>query len=534
MSLDNTEKIGRGTWLDKVADDIIKRENKLSRNLDLIRVESGLGASGIPHVGNASDAIRAHGIRLAIEDIGYKSELITYSDDLDGLRKVPDGLPEELQKDLGMPVSRITDPFGCHNSFGHHMSSILHEALDEVNVKYTHISGAESYRNGILNDNIKIILENSELIGKKISDMLGQDKFEKVLPYYPICDNCGKLYTALATEYLSSEEKILYTCKDTNVGTNILTGCDHTGELKISSGNGKLSWKSEFAARWSALDIRYEAYGKDIIDSVNVNDWISDEILNFPHPYHVKYELFLDKTGKKISKSLGNVFTPQTWLQYGTQQSLFLLMFKRIAGARSISASDIPVYMDDYDNLEDVYFGRAKTSNLASERKLKGLYEYVNNLKPPSQNINHVPYRLLAQLSSISPSENRLDYVLKKLKSYRLIEESNQTLESKIDLAFNWSNDLSSSDSINVEISDEYKTPLLWLKQNLTSEKSPDEVQNIIFETSRKFNVKPRDFFKILYVILLNTERGPKLGPYIVDLGIDRVKTMINDHLNKE
>jgi len=190
--------------------------------------------------------------------------------------------------------------------------------------------------------------------------------------------------------------------------------------------------------------------------------------------------------------------------------------------------------MDDYDNLEDIYFGRAKASNLASERKLKGLYEYVNNLKPPSQNINHVPYRLLAQLSSISPSENRLDYVLKKLKSYRLIEEPNQTLEFKIDLAFNWANDLSSSDSINVEISDEYKNPLLWLKQNLTSEKSPDEVQNIIFETSRKFNVKPRDFFKILYVILLNTERGPKLGPYIVDLGVDRVKTMITDHLNKE
>ena len=249
MSLDNTEKIGRGTWLDKIADDIIKRENKLSRNLDLIRVESGLGASGIPHVGNASDAIRAHGVRLAIEDLGYKSELITYSDDLDGLRKVPDGLPEKLQQDLGKPVSRITDPFDCHDSFGHHMSSILHEALDEVNVPYTHISGAESYRNGILNDNIKTILENSELIGKKISDMLGQDKFEKVLPYYPICEDCGKLYTALATEYLSDEEKILYTCEDTNVGNNLLNGCGNKGELQISSGNGKLSWKSEFAAR---------------------------------------------------------------------------------------------------------------------------------------------------------------------------------------------------------------------------------------------------------------------------------------------
>ena len=209
-------------------------------------------------------------------------------------------------------------------------------------------------------------------------------------------------------------------------------------------------------------------------------------------------------------------------------------MFKRIAGARSISTADIPIYMDDYDSLEDVYFGKTKTSNQASERKLKGLYEYVNNLKPPPKNIDHIPYRLLAQLSGISPSENHLDYVLKKLKSYRLIEESNQTLETKIGLAFNWSNDLSSSDPITAEINDEYRESLLWLIQNLTSEQSSDEIQSTIFETARKFDVKPRDFFKILYIILLNTERGPKLGPYIVDLGIDRVKIMINDYLKSE
>ena len=123
---------------------------------------------------------------------------------------------------------------------------------------------------------------------------------------------------------------------------------------------------------------------------------------------------------------------------------------------------------------------------------------------------------------------------MKKLKSYRLIEESNQILETKISLAFNWFNDLSSSNPITAEISDEYREPIIWLIQNLISEQSSDEIQNTIFETARKFDVKPRDFFKILYIILLNTERGPKLGPYIVDLGIDRVKIMINDHLKSE
>src|SRR5574340_386927 len=318
--------IGRGTWIDKLADELLQREKSLRRKTDLIRVESGLGASGIPHIGSLGDAVRAYGVKLALENLGFKSELIAYSDDLDGLRKIPEGLPETLKEHIGKPVSFIPDPFGCHDSYGLHMSSILLDGLDKLGIKYKFQRGVDTYRNGLLKEQIHTILTNSKKIGEKIAEMVGQEKYQEALPYFPVCANCEKLYTATSYEYLSDEKKIKYRCADTTIGSKPLKGCGHDGIADITKDLGKLPWKVEFAARWSAFDIRFEAYGKDIMDSVKVNDWVSEEILGFPAPTHVKYEMFLDKGGKKISKSLGNVLTSQAWLRYGTPKTILLLL----------------------------------------------------------------------------------------------------------------------------------------------------------------------------------------------------------------
>ncbi|GAJ18243.1 unnamed protein product, partial [marine sediment metagenome] len=196
---------------------------------------------------------------------------------------------------------------------------------------------------------IHIILQNSSKIGDKISELVGQEKYQKYLPYFPVCSNCKRLYTAEATEYISDEKKVLYNCHDTEIGSKIVKGCNHNGEADITKDLGKLAWKVEFAAIWAAFDIRFEAYGKDIMDSVKVNDWVSDEILNYPHPHHVKYEMFLDKGGKKISKSLGNVITAQKWLEFGNAKSILLLLYKRITGARELGFEDIPALMNEYN-----------------------------------------------------------------------------------------------------------------------------------------------------------------------------------------
>jgi lysyl-tRNA synthetase class 1 len=250
--------IGKGTWIDKVADNLIKREKQLGRSLDLVRVESGLGASGIPHIGSMADAARAYGIALALENLGFKSELIAYSDDMDGLRKIPHGLPSWLQDHIAKPVSSVPDPFGsCHTSYGAHMSSLLLESLDKAGIKYCFQSGREAYQQGILINQIDTILKNSGKLGQMIARLVGQEKYIEVLPYFPICHNCGRLYTAVAQEYLPEKKKVAYICQGSKIGRVDIKGCGAKGEADITKGEGKLAWKVEFAARWQALDIRF-------------------------------------------------------------------------------------------------------------------------------------------------------------------------------------------------------------------------------------------------------------------------------------
>ncbi|NJK77660.1 MAG: lysine--tRNA ligase, partial [Nanoarchaeota archaeon] len=456
------EIFGKGTWIDKLAHELLEREKELGRSLDLLKVESGLGASGVPHIGSLGDAVRAYGVKLALENYGFKSELIAYSDDLDGLRKIPEGFPDNLEKHLAKPVSLIPDPFGCHESYGMHMSSILLDGLDKMGIKYEFRRAKDTYNNGLLKDQIHTILQNSSKIGDKISELVGQEKYQKFLPYFPVCSNCDRLYTAEAFEYLADEKKVRYKCHDAEIGSKMIKGCNHEGEADIAKDLGKLAWKVEFAARWAAFDIRFEAYGKDIMDSVKVNDWVSDEILNFPHPHHIKYEMFLDKGGKKISKSLGNVVTGQKWMEFGSPKSILLLLYKRITGARELGFEDIPALMNEYNELEDIFFGKIKVDNDAKLIKSKGLYEYVNLLNPPKQPGIHVNYRLLVELAKMF-KENRVERVTKKLLDYGVIKNSDPEIEKLIELAGNFADEFDQQEKVEVDMDESTKKVLKLL-----------------------------------------------------------------------
>ena len=381
----NGKIIGHGTWYDKMAAKIIERERKLGRSLKMIRTEMGLGASGFPHIGSLGDAARAYAVTLALREQGYKSELIAFCDDKDGLRKVPAGLPESLEKYIGFPVTDIPDPFGCHKSYGEHMSSLLLEALDKCGIEYRYMSARDVYSRGLLNNEIRAILSNAKKVGEIVREEVGQERYVEILPYFPVCEKCGRIYTTKALEFFPKENKVSYVCEGMEVKGKWIEGCGYKGEADITKGEGKLSWKGEFAARWKALDIRFEAYGKDIADSVRINDRISREILHYEHPMHAKYEMFLDKSGRKISKSAGNVFTPQVWFRYGSPQSLMLLMLKRFVGTRTLDVTDIPSYMNEFDQLEDVYFGKKMIKDEKEREKLKGLYLYCWALKPPKK-----------------------------------------------------------------------------------------------------------------------------------------------------
>jgi lysyl-tRNA synthetase, class I len=555
-SIEEIITIGKGTWIDKVAFTILEREKKLGRPCEIINVESGLGASGIPHIGSMGDAVRAFGISLALKNMGYKSELIAFSDDFDGLRKVPYGLPQWLNEYLCKPVSTIPDPFGeCHNSYGAHMSSLLLEGLDKVGLNYKFKSGTEVYKSGILSDQIHKILINSKIIGEEISKSTGQQKYVKFLPFFPICQQCGRLYVASTTDYFADEKTIAYSCIGNTIGKKQIDGCGHQGEIKINSGEGKLAWKVEFAARWQAFDIRFEAFGKDIMDSVRINDWVASEILGFHHPLHLKYEMFLDKEGKKISKSAGNVLTPQMWFQYGTPESLLLLLYKRISGTRHVGIDDIPILMDEYDLYEDIYFNKIKEKNINKAKKIKGIYEYVNNLNPSNVLPIHIPYRILIQQSELFMDQkvnNPIEKIYERLKKYGLIRDETTEITKKIRLSMEWAKEFKDDDGqdknkITLQLDDKQKKAideiLIQLKiiardqENSTILFNPEEqsqqIQTLIFLKSKENHIEPKDFFKLFYKILINTERGPKLGNYIVDLGIRNVINKIEKEIGR-
>jgi lysyl-tRNA synthetase class 1 len=519
------EAIGHGTWYDMMAKKVIDREQKLGRNTGRVRTEMGLGASGFPHIGSLGDAARSYAVTLALKDFGFHSELLAYCDDKDGLRKVPSGLSVELEKYLGYPVTSIPDPFECHESYGKHMSSLLLESLDKCGIEYRYLSAKEVYEKGLILNEIRAILSNAKKVGEIVKQEVGQERYIEVLPYFPVCEKCGRIYSTKAYKFEPKTDKVLYKCEGLEIRGKLLQGCGYEGESDIASGQGKLTWKSEFAARWKAFDVRFEAFGKDIADSVRINDRICCEVLGFDPPSHARYEMFLDKEGKKISKSTGNVFTPQIWFRYGSPQSLLLLMLKRFVGTRTLDVSDIPTYMNEMDTLEDAYFGK-KPVNEKELVKLRGLYEYCWVMKPPIKPTVHTPYNLLSFLAKMAPKDYQDQFIEEKLQSYGYLQKNQKLdtdLKKRIEYAFNWILDFEEIKETAVDLTDQEKNAVCSLIKTLSTENDPDKIQNAIFNGAKNNGLQPRDFFRTLYTILMSAPQGPRLGPYVLAMGKQNV-----------
>ena len=518
-----------------MAQKVVEREQKLSRSLNLVRTEMGLGASGFPHIGSLGDAARSNAVSLALKEMDLNSELIAFCDDKDGLRKVPAGLPKELEKYLGFPVSSIPDPFSCHKSYGNHMSSLLLEALDTCGIQYKYMSATEVYDKGLLREEIRTILVNAKKVGEIVKQEVGQERYTEVLPFFPVCENCRRVYTTKAMAFDPKTDKIQYVCEGLEIRGRRIEGCGHKGEASINGG-GKLSWKGEFAARWRAFDVRFEAFGKDIADSVRINDRICREILCFEPPSHAKYEMFLDKGGRKISKSAGNVFTPQVWFRYGSPQSLLLLMLKRFVGTRTLDVSDIPSYMNELDYLEDVYFGKKPGKDERELVKLRGLYEHCWVMKPPEKPSVHVPYNLLTFLTKMAPKDNVEGFIEEKLRSYGYLQKdqrTDETLRKRIEYASNWSQDFAEIKETSVTFKPEEKTAISTLIKALEDEDDPDKIQNAIFNSAKSHGLQPSAFFRLLYTILMAAPQGPRLGPYVLAMGKQNVISALERALSE-
>lgn len=529
--------VGRGTPWDIIAKDALETKRKFRSENPIFHCESGLGASGFPHIGSFSDGARAFTVKLAAEEQGNPARYIAYSDDLDGLRKVPAGMSAGLEDYLAVPVSRIPDEFGCHDSFGSHMSSLLLESFDAAGIEYKFVSATELYRKGAYTSVISKILENAGRAGRIIVEETSQTKYTEVLPFHAICAKCSGIYTTHPLEHVSDKNAVKYSCDGAEVSDRHIEGCGYSGYADYSKGEGKLGWKVEFAARWATLGIDFEAYGKDIFESVKANDRICREILGVEPPYHVRYEMFLQKEGKKMSKSTGGALTPQRWLQYGTSQSLMLLMLKRIEGSRNIGLEDIPIHMDELDELEAIYFGLQKSKNEAAQRKAKGLYEYCFLLKPPENPSIHVPYKLLATLMRYAPVDKVEPFIFEKLDEYGYFSDKEdwktamaerrfeelpehfQKVRRHLPLVKNWVEKTVTSEETYFDLTNDQKNAINDLIPRLKKANTADAFQSAIFSVCKENSLSPRELFPTLYKIFIGTQKGPKLGPLLTLMG---------------
>lgn len=520
-------------WIDKLAKQVVEREKKLDRGIKIIQTESGYGASGIPHVGSVADAARSYAISLGIENIGEANEHITFSDSFDGLRKVPTGMPIWLEEHIGQPVSNIPDPFGdCHKSFADHMNSLFSDAIKKLNIKSKFISSADFYKKGGLNEQIGKILENSKRVGEIIKNITGQDKYLKQLPYFPICESCGRVNTTRA--YKLDGKKVFYKCDQEFLGENKTTGkkvmvkgCEQEGFVDYTKGHGKLAWKVDFAARWAALKICFEAYGKDILESVKVNDTVCREILEFEPPVHVTYELFLQKGGRKISKSAGNVFTPQVWLEYGSPQSLLLLMYKRFQGTRELDVTDIPKYMDEINHLTKIYF-KMEEADARDISNLSRLFEYIHFLKPPKKSRILIPYSVMTEITKILPEKNQVEFAMDKLSEFGYLkgktsDSTRRFVAERLEFAKRWVSDFEKPEFLKIGVKGGNKKAIEDLIKAIENAKDGEGLQNEIFNIASINNIKPMALFRAVYRIILGADRGPRLGPYILERGKEEV-----------
>ena len=304
------------SWAFKEAELLLKAVNNSCPDKGYVLFETGYGPSGLPHIGTFGEVVRTDMVRKAFEHIcDIPTKLFCVSDDMDGLRRVPDNIPNKqyYTQYIDLPLTSIPDPFGKKRSYGDYMNSKLIEFLDKFKFDYNFISATECYKSGLFNQYLIRVLEKYDDILNILLPTLGKERKENYSPFLPICPKTGRVLQVRVIERNIKSKTIVYI--DVN-GAKM--------EVSILDGGCKLQWKPDFAMRWVAFDVNYEIYGKDIQANSRIYNSIS-KILGKTPPQQMFYELFLDENGEKISKSKGNGLSIDSWLKYGNEESLKLL-----------------------------------------------------------------------------------------------------------------------------------------------------------------------------------------------------------------
>src|SRR5215469_12177242 len=358
--------------------------------------QCGYGASGLPHMGTFGEAARPTMVRTAFRALtedAIPTQLIVFSDDMDGFRKIPDNVPnrELLEEDRDKPVTSVRDPFGEHESFGAHNNARLRAFLDGFGFDYTFMSSTETYRSGRFDEILLRILQRFDAVQAIMLPTLGEERRATYSPFLPISPRSGRVLQAPTVERHVDRGTIVFPDED---GT--LT------ELPVTGGYVKLQWRPDWAARWVALDVDFEASGKDLIDSVRVSSRIARALGGEP-PQAFHFELFMDENNQKISKSKGNGLTMEEWLRYGTPESLAYYMYQSPKSAKRLYFDVIPKATDEYLSHLDAFNRAAGESNAPA---IDNPAWHVHRGAPPAKG-SPVSFSLLLNLVSAADASTK-------------------------------------------------------------------------------------------------------------------------------
>ncbi len=510
-------------WPFEEARRLIQRLDRLPGGKDkTVIFETGYGPSGLPHIGTFGEVARTSMVRHAFEVLTEgkrKTRLICFSDDMDGLRKVPDNVPnkELLRAYLDKPLSSVPDPFSNeYPSFAHHNNARLRKFLDQFGFEYEFLSATERYKSGDMDATLLKMLEVYDKVMEIILPTLGPDRQATYSPFLPVSPTSGKVLQVPMIERDPKKGTIVYVDPDT--GKKV--------ETPVTGGHVKCQWKADWAMRWTALGVDYEMAGKDLIDSVTLSSKICRALGGTP-PEGFNYELFLDEKGQKISKSKGNGLTIEEWLTYASPESLSLYMFQKPKSAKRLYFDVIPRAVDEYLQFISGY------PTQDAKQKLDNPVWHVHTGHPPSAELP-ITFALLLNLVSASNADDKsvLWGFIRRIAPGTTPAKL-PLLDQLAGYAVSYYNDFVKPDKKFRSATAEERAALEALDTGLAAinpSASAEELQTLVFEAG-KSNGFPKEnlraWFQAIYEILLGSSQGPRFGSFIALYGIPETRALI-------
>ena len=507
-------------WPFQEAKKLVKRYQKKPPEKGYVLFETGYGPSGLPHIGTFGEVARTTMVRRAFEAISdIPTKLISFSDDMDGLRKVPDNVPNRdmMGEHLQKPLSDVPDPFGTDASFGAHNNRMLCEFLDSFGFEYEFASAADYYKTGKFDEMLLRACEKYDEIMKVMLASLREERQQTYSPFLPISPTSGRVL------YVSMKE---VNAKDGTV-TFEDEGQDIT--IPVTGGNVKLQWKPDFGMRWAALDVDFEMYGKEHATNTAIYDKIC-RILGGKAPEHYTYELFLDENGQKISKSSGNGISMEEWLAYAPPESLSYYMYQKPQTAKRLFFDVIPKAMDEYHQQLRAFPDQEQAA------KLNNPVYHIHRGQAPASDMA-VSFSMLLNLASAASAEDK-EVLWGFIRKYApdATPQSHPGLDDAAGYAVRYFNDIVKPAKTFRAPDDKERAALSDLRGRLagwSGERDAETLQSEVFAVGKDHEFEPlRGWFTAIYEVLLGASQGPRFGGFVALYGVEETVALIDQALD--